>query len=88
MTLGPGAWGGSSTSDNITPLHLINIKRLGAEIRRYEDPLRKGASSAALTGPVSSSRASSTLRFDANLPGSEVQRIVDDFLRDFRGSQR
>ncbi|MBC7791351.1 MAG: aldehyde dehydrogenase family protein, partial [Anaerolineae bacterium] len=28
MTLGPGAWGGSSTSDNITPLHLINIKRM------------------------------------------------------------
>ena len=40
MTLGPGASGGSSTSDNITPLHLINIKRLGEEIRPYHDPLR------------------------------------------------
>ncbi|MGH7720589.1 MAG: aldehyde dehydrogenase family protein, partial [Gemmatimonadaceae bacterium] len=43
MTLGPGAWGGSSTSDNITPLHLINIKRLGEEIRPYRDPLRNAA---------------------------------------------
>lgn len=42
MTLGPGAWGGSITSDNITPLHLINIKRLGVEVRPYRDPLRAG----------------------------------------------
>ena len=28
LTLGPGTWGGSSTSDNITPMHLLNIKRL------------------------------------------------------------
>lgn len=36
MTLGPGTWAGSSTSDNVTPLHLINIKRLARETRRYE----------------------------------------------------
>ncbi len=35
MTLGPGTWGGSSTSDNITPLHLVNIKRLAYGIRPY-----------------------------------------------------
>ena len=29
MTLGCGAYGGNITSDNITPLHLINIKRAG-----------------------------------------------------------
>ena len=28
MTLGCGTWGGSSLSDNLTPLHLINIKKL------------------------------------------------------------
>lgn len=38
MTLGPGAWAGSSTSDNITPLHLINIKRLAREIKPYRFP--------------------------------------------------
>lgn len=33
MTLGCGGWGGNSTSDNITPLHLLNIKRLAYELR-------------------------------------------------------
>jgi len=28
LTLGCGTWGGSSTSDNVTPRHLINIKRM------------------------------------------------------------
>jgi acetaldehyde dehydrogenase (acetylating) len=33
MTLGCGAYGGNITSDNITPLHLINVKRLAYGIR-------------------------------------------------------
>ena len=33
MTLGCGSYGGNITSDNITPMHLINIKRLAYEIR-------------------------------------------------------
>lgn len=35
LTLGCGTWGGSSTSDNITPLHLINRKRLAYGIREF-----------------------------------------------------
>ncbi len=31
MTLGPGTWGGSIISDNVTARHLINIKRLAFE---------------------------------------------------------
>ena len=37
MTLGCGAAGGNSTSDNVGPLHLINIKRLAYAVRRPED---------------------------------------------------
>jgi len=33
LTLGCGGWGGNSTSDNITPRHLLNIKRLAYEVR-------------------------------------------------------
>jgi hypothetical protein len=33
LTLGCGTWGGSITADNVTPLHLINIKRLAYEIK-------------------------------------------------------
>jgi acetaldehyde dehydrogenase (acetylating) len=33
LTLGCGGWGGNSTSDNISPRHLLNIKRLAYEVR-------------------------------------------------------
>jgi len=33
MTLGCGGWGGNSTSDNISPRHLLNLKRLAWGIR-------------------------------------------------------
>ena len=85
MTLGPGSWGGSITSDNITPLHLINIKRLGEEVRPYVDPLRKGVAAAAKpvseSGRVPSAAASP-------LPPNEVSRIVEQFLSDFRASRQ
>jgi acetaldehyde dehydrogenase (acetylating) len=32
MTLGCGGWGGNITSDNISPRHLLNIKRLAYEV--------------------------------------------------------
>ena len=37
MTLGCGAMAGNSTSDNIGPLHLINIKRLAYTVRTPEE---------------------------------------------------
>ena len=33
MTLGCGGWGGNITSDNISPKHLLNVKRLAWELR-------------------------------------------------------
>lgn len=36
MTLGCGGWGGNITSDNISPKHLLNIKRLAYELRPAE----------------------------------------------------
>jgi acetaldehyde dehydrogenase (acetylating) len=37
MTLGCGAMAGNSTSDNVGPQHLINIKRLAYTVRRPEE---------------------------------------------------
>ncbi len=37
MTLGCGAVGGNSTSDNVGPLHLINIKRLAYAVRTPDE---------------------------------------------------
>ena len=38
LTLGCGTWGGSSISENVSPLHLINIKRVAWPIRGVERP--------------------------------------------------
>lgn len=38
MSLGCGAYAGNITSDNITPMHLINIKRLAYELPREARP--------------------------------------------------
>jgi len=40
MTLGPGTWGGSIISDNVTAKHLLNIKSLAFET----NPINKGKS--------------------------------------------
>lgn len=37
FTLGCGAVGGSATSDNVTPLHLINIRRVAYGVREASD---------------------------------------------------
>lgn len=51
MSLGCGAYAGNITSDNITPLHLINIKRLAYELPR--GAVRPGPRpSAAVVSPV------------------------------------
>jgi len=41
MTLGCGGWGGNITSDNISPRHLLNVKRVAYELR---PALRSGTS--------------------------------------------
>ncbi|MBP2643132.1 MAG: acetaldehyde dehydrogenase (acetylating) [Firmicutes bacterium] len=37
LTLGCGAAGGGFTSDNVTPMNLINIRKVGYEVRHIED---------------------------------------------------
>jgi hypothetical protein len=62
-------------------MHLINIKRLGAEINPYRDPLRSGTPASRETNKVS--KAARVASDELTLAASDVQRIVDDFLRDF-----
>jgi acetaldehyde dehydrogenase (acetylating) len=38
--LGTGTWSGSIVSDNVTPLHLINIKRIAHEVRPWRSLYR------------------------------------------------
>ena len=59
MTLGPGAVGGSITSDNVSPLHLLNIKRLAFET----DPINPPGKSQAGSGKRASSASEPSKRW-------------------------
>ena len=50
LTLGCGAVGGSATSDNITPLNLINIRRVAYGIRELEEVRGSNPAPAKISG--------------------------------------
>jgi acetaldehyde dehydrogenase (acetylating) len=74
MTLGCGGFGGNITSDNISPLHLINIKRLAYETR----PAKPATPSA----PALSATADATTRAaaGAGLAAASLTARIDAFL--------
>ena len=53
MTLGCGGYGGNITSDNISPRHLLNIKRLAYEVRPRPGARPHGTPTAAASATVS-----------------------------------
>jgi acetaldehyde dehydrogenase (acetylating) len=76
MTLGCGSWGGNVTSDNVGPLHLMDLKRVAFETR----PVK---SARPATGVVASSPKPITE--PATVAGGKINRqeiaaIVDRFL--------
>jgi hypothetical protein len=94
MTLGCGSWGGNVTSDNVSPLHLMDIKRIAFETRPVKST-RPAASAHVLTMPATPAqlgrRAPSPQQ--AAIAGSagkinreEIAAIVDKFLAGRRPS--
>ena len=67
MTLGCGAAGGNITSDNISPLHLINLKRVAYGVRDVAAPIPKTASAAAYPSSTTPARAT-------------IEQVVDQWL--------
>ena len=51
MTLGCGSWGGNVTSDNVSPLHLLDIKRVAFETRPVKSK-RPAVSTATVATPA------------------------------------
>jgi acetaldehyde dehydrogenase (acetylating) len=70
MTLGCGGYGGNITSDNITPRHLLNIKRLAYELRP------RGSRPAAVAAPAAA--AEPTMPRDVPALSQAPQRPVPD----------
>jgi acetaldehyde dehydrogenase (acetylating) len=85
MTLGCGGFGGNITSDNISPKHLLNIKRLAYELR----PAARPATGRATAPPASQSVPAGDSRLPrvaspplpAGIPADALNRRVDDFLK-------
>jgi hypothetical protein len=84
MTLGCGSWGGNVTSDNVSPLHLMDIKRVAFETR----PVKSARPAVAVSG-VSVAKASPANRAPERQPiapatgkigRDEIAAIVDRFL--------
>jgi len=91
MTLGCGSWGGNVTSDNISPLHLMDIKRVAFETRPVQSkrpavatqpaiaPMRQPAAvrnaAAATVTPVAEGPKGAP-----KVSRQEIAAIVDRFL--------
>ncbi len=75
MTLGCGGYGGNITSDNISPRHLLNIKRLAYETSPA--PIRREVNPAAA---VSLPKAPPAPRLPGGIPAEPLARRIDEFL--------
>jgi acetaldehyde dehydrogenase (acetylating) len=85
MTLGCGGWGGNITSDNISPRHLLNIKRLAYEVRPATRSTAEVASGKS-DRPLPAAPARPQI---AGIPAETLSSRIDAFLssRGFRPAQ-
>ena len=75
LTLGCGAVGGSATSDNVSPLNLINIRRVAWGACELED-LRKDSPVPAAAGCCGTAASAPS----GNLNSTDVERITREIL--------
>jgi acetaldehyde dehydrogenase (acetylating) len=86
MTLGCGSWGGNVTSDNVSPLHLMDIKRVAFETRPVQSKRPAVATQPSAMSPqpaaVRSAPAPSPSRGaeSPKVSRQEIAAIVDRFL--------
>jgi acetaldehyde dehydrogenase (acetylating) len=76
MTLGCGGYGGNITSDNISPRHLLNIKRLAYEISPAANRFERGARTSTSSFPAVPARQAEPVGVRADVL---IQKI-DQFL--------
>jgi len=91
MTLGCGSWGGNVTSDNISPLHLMDIKRVAFETRPVKSvrPARAAAqsSASATANTASQAQPAASPQAGGKVSREDVAAIVDRFLSNRNASQ-
>ncbi|HEX7778370.1 MAG TPA: aldehyde dehydrogenase family protein, partial [Vicinamibacterales bacterium] len=82
MTLGCGGFGGNITSDNISPRHLLNIKRLAYETRPAVIRVEGQPASSAKNTPAEESRLPKVASppASAGIDAPSMRRQMDAFL--------
>src|SRR5947207_8910232 len=81
MTLGCGSWGGNVTSDNVSPLHLMDIKRVAFEVRPVMSTRPAVAASGVSAAKTPDSQPLTSTAGPAGKIGrEEIAAIVDRFL--------
>jgi acetaldehyde dehydrogenase (acetylating) len=80
MTLGCGSWGGNVTSDNVSPLHLMDIKRVAFETRPVKSARPALATQKSNEAAWQQTTASSSATPRPTIGREEISAIVDRFL--------
>ncbi|HVI72881.1 MAG TPA: hypothetical protein VM656_15515, partial [Pyrinomonadaceae bacterium] len=76
MTLGCGSWGGNVTSDNVSPLHLMDIKRVAFETR----PVKSARPAVGVQTVAQPLAAKDAVVAGGKIDRQEIAAIVDRFL--------
>jgi acetaldehyde dehydrogenase (acetylating) len=92
MTLGCGGYGGNITSDNITPRHLLNIKRLAYEVTPVVSRWDRVDAGPVSSGPAFAPRlpeAPARPAVSTGISAEALSRRIDEFLgsRGFKQGQ-
>jgi acetaldehyde dehydrogenase (acetylating) len=81
MTLGCGGYGGNITSDNISPRHLLNIKRLAYEIAPVANRFERSTDRAVSTRPAGPPLPQAPPRREpSGISAEALTRRIDEFL--------
>ncbi|HJS51140.1 MAG TPA: aldehyde dehydrogenase family protein [Pyrinomonadaceae bacterium] len=72
MTLGCGSWGGNVTSDNVSPIHLMDIKRVAFETKPVNKKVKAQVAVSQATGEVAPTKVP--------IQREQIAAIVDQFL--------
>ncbi|MCY7346433.1 MAG: aldehyde dehydrogenase family protein [Pyrinomonadaceae bacterium] len=84
MTLGCGSWGGNVTSDNVSPIHLMDVKRVAFETRSVQSSKSKvqNPPEFQISNFKSQSENQRPKAEDRkNIKREEISALVDKFLR-------
>jgi acetaldehyde dehydrogenase (acetylating) len=80
MTLGCGSWGGNVTSDNVSPWHLMDIKRVAFETRAVPSKRPARAAQQTASSPLQPAPAGVAAAAGGAVSRDDIAKIVDRFL--------